>query len=270
MNDVRVGLTLPSFVDDPDLAFRVATAAESAGIDAVFAYEHLFRVARDGVTRRPALDCWALLGAVAAETSSTLVGSLAARASLRPAAVLAHACETVDRVSGGRMLAVIGAGDRESRAENEEFGVGFGSLDDRVAELAAALDAVRGVGVPTWVAGTHPAVLALAARCDGWNRWAGDAEEFARDASVVRAANPHAVLTWGGLFVLAASDDAARDKAARLDASSATLVGAPASVASALRPYLDAGATWIVVAPVDSTDPTNAALVAEVRGLLAA
>lgn len=265
MNDVRVGLTLPSFVEDPDIALRVAVAAEAAGVDAVFAYEHLFRVGPDGTTRRPALDCWPLLGAVAAETRGVTIGSLTARASLRPAAVLAHACGTLDRVSGGRMLAVIGAGDRESRVENEEFGVGFGSLGERLAELTAALDLVRDCGVRAWVGGTHSRLLALADRADGWNRWGGSAAEFARDAALVGRVNSEAVRTWGGLFVLAATDRIAHDKAARLGASADGIAGSPESAAARVRPYVDAGATWIIVAPVDSSDPDNAELAAELR-----
>jgi alkanesulfonate monooxygenase SsuD/methylene tetrahydromethanopterin reductase-like flavin-dependent oxidoreductase (luciferase family) len=270
MIDLRIGITLPSFVEDPDIAVRVAVAAESAELDAVFAYEHLFRAGRDGETRRPALDCWSLLGAVAAETRTIGVGSLTARASLRPPEVLAHACQTVDRVSGGRMLAVIGAGDRESRVENEEFGVAFGDLDERLAELGDALDAARRAGVRTWVGGTHRKLLALAERADGWNRWAGTPEQFARDAEVVRDVNPRAARTWGGLFVLGVTDELARAKAERLGASSEVITGSPATAASRVHPYLDAGATWVIVAPVDSSEAANAELAAELRASLMA
>ena len=64
---VRVGLTLPSFVEDPEIPIAVARAAEAAGLDAVFVFDHLWR--GDPPNRRPALECFALLGAVAAETS---------------------------------------------------------------------------------------------------------------------------------------------------------------------------------------------------------
>ena len=40
---VRVGLTLPSFVEDPEIPIAVARAAEAAGIDAVFVFDHLWR-----------------------------------------------------------------------------------------------------------------------------------------------------------------------------------------------------------------------------------
>jgi len=137
-----VGITLPAFVRDPDDVFAVARAAEAAELDGVFVYDHLFRVAADG-TRRPALEMTALLHAVIAETRRVAVGVLVARAALRPAAVTACTFATAARVSGGRVIAGIGAGDSESARENEEFGVGFGSFAERIADLGAAVRATR-------------------------------------------------------------------------------------------------------------------------------
>ena len=64
---VRVGLTLPSFVEDPATPLAVARAAEDAGIHGVFAFDHLFRTSAAGALR-PALECTALLGALATAT----------------------------------------------------------------------------------------------------------------------------------------------------------------------------------------------------------
>src|SRR5882762_8948026 len=154
---VRIGLNLPSFRRDPEPVFLVAAAAEAAGLDGVFAYDHLFRTAADG-TRRPALELLTLLGAVGAETRTIAIGSLVARATLRPAATLASGLATLARIVGdGRLLAGIGAGDQESREENERFGLGFGELEDRVAALERAVIATRDRGFPVWVGGvdTH-------------------------------------------------------------------------------------------------------------------
>ena len=60
---VKVGVTLPSFVDDPEILIRVAMAAEQAELDGVFVYDHLWR--GDPPNRRPALECFSMLGAVA-------------------------------------------------------------------------------------------------------------------------------------------------------------------------------------------------------------
>jgi alkanesulfonate monooxygenase SsuD/methylene tetrahydromethanopterin reductase-like flavin-dependent oxidoreductase (luciferase family) len=265
---LRVGLTLPSFRDDPGRVLEVAAAAEESGVDGVFLFDHVFRGGRDGSVR-PALECFAMLGAVAASTTRIQVGTLVARATLRPPATLAHALETAQRVSGGRLVAGIGAGDGESAEENESFGLPFGTLDDRVAALAAALDAARGRGFPVWVAGAHARVRALVDRADGWNRWGGAPSAFAVEAREVRAVAPGATLTWAGLVVVDDDDAAARAKAERLGAPPTAIVGGPDAVAARLREYAAAGAAWVVLGPVDSADVRNAAVIGKrVRPLL--
>lgn len=118
---MKLGLTLPSFVEDPEVPLAVARAAEDAGLDGVFVYDHLFRTSPDG-TRRPALEGVALLGAIAQATSVIAIGALVFRAWLRPARSLAAAIATVERIAPARVVAAIGAGDSQSREENESFG----------------------------------------------------------------------------------------------------------------------------------------------------
>lgn len=259
---VRVGVTLPSFRDDPDTAIAVARAADKVGLDGVFLFDHIFRSGRTG--DRPALELGAMLGAVAAETARVTIGSLVARATLRPPVVLAHVFASARRIAGERVIAGIGAGDSESREENESFGLSFGTLDERLAALEAAVLAVRAEGVPVWVGGAHRRLVPIVALADGWNRWGVDAQRFGTEAARVRAMAPDAVLTWGGLVVLSTDDATARAKADRLGASPGTIVGGPATVAASLAPYVDAGASWLVLGPVDSSDPHNATLVREV------
>jgi alkanesulfonate monooxygenase SsuD/methylene tetrahydromethanopterin reductase-like flavin-dependent oxidoreductase (luciferase family) len=264
---IRLGLTLPSFRDHADPALAVARAADAAGLDAVFAYDHLFRRAADG-TRRPAIELLALMGAVAAATRRVAVGSLVARASLRPPAVLANGFDTVARIAGtGRTLAAIGAGDEQSREENESFGLGFGTIEDRLTVLRDTVVAARDRGYPVWVGGRDPAVRALAAaQADGWNLWGGTSpERFAARAADLRAAAARSPFTisWGGLFVLGVDERSARTKAERLGAASHVHVGGPERTADRLRRYADAGAEWLIVGPVDSSDPENAHLLAE-------
>jgi len=262
----RVGIALPSFRDTAAPAIAVAHAAEASGVDAVFAYDHLFRRAADG-TRRPALEMFALLGAIAAETSSVALGSLVARATLRPPAMLAHGFDTVARIAGpDRLVATIGAGDSHSEAENESFGLPFGTMADRVDALRDAVVTTRDHGYPVWVGGNAGAVRALAGfHADGWNYWGSDRERFRANAADVRslAARAPFVISWGGLVVLAADDDEAEQKARRLGAAPDVIVGGPARVAAALDAFVDAGAEWVIVGPVDSSDPANATLLGE-------
>jgi alkanesulfonate monooxygenase SsuD/methylene tetrahydromethanopterin reductase-like flavin-dependent oxidoreductase (luciferase family) len=240
---IRVGVTLPSFVDDPEIPIAVAVAAEAAALDGVFVYDHLWR--GDPPNQRPALECFALLGAVAAETKQVHVGTLVARATLRPPATLANAFTTVDRVSGGRLLAAIGAGDSQSRAENEAFGLEFGSMVDRVDALHEAVRASAGKGFPVWVGGRAAQVREIVAIADGWNSWGTEKEVFAHQAELVRAVAPAATLTWGGL--------------------ARPLEEGAAALAARLQPYADAGAAWLIIGSVDASDTANAAVVGDVR-----
>jgi alkanesulfonate monooxygenase SsuD/methylene tetrahydromethanopterin reductase-like flavin-dependent oxidoreductase (luciferase family) len=263
---IRVGVTLPSFRDTPAPALAVAAAAEAAGLDGVFAYDHLFRRARDG-TRRPALELLALMGAVAAETHRIAVGSLVARATLRPPAVLANGFDTVARIAGtDRLIAAIGAGDEQSREENESFGLDYGTVADRVEAVHATVDATRDRGYPVWVGGGNPVVRELAAaHADGWNRWGGGVARFREQAGNLRAAAAREPFTisWGGLVVLGGDEREAAAKAARLAPPSGVIVGGPERVADALRAYAEAGAQWLVIGPVDSSDPDNVRMLGE-------
>ena len=53
MTAVRVGLTLPSFQTEPDKVLVVARAAEDAGLDGVFLFDHLFRRRGDAFAGLP-------------------------------------------------------------------------------------------------------------------------------------------------------------------------------------------------------------------------
>ena len=243
---IRVGLALPSFVDDPEIPIAVAHAAEAAELDGVFVYDHLFR--GDPPNRRPALECFALLGAVAAETNRVHVGTLVVRATLRPPATLKNSLVTAQRVSRGRLIAAIGAGDSQSRAESEAFGLEFGSLVDRVDALHDAVRAAAGNGFPVWVGGRAAQVRQIVAIADGWNSWGTEPEQFAEQGRLVREVAPRAELTWGGL--------------ARPHEEGAV------ALADRFRPYVGAGASWIIVGPIDSGDPSNADVLGALRDRL--
>ena len=279
---LHLGLTLPSFRSDPGPVLAVARAAEAAGIDGVFAFDHLFRERGDGGVRagdepaiRPSLELLTTMGAVAAETSRVVVGSLVARASLRPPASLVAAFDTLARIAPGRLVAGIGAGDELSAPEDEAFGV---VPADRLACLTEAVGRARGRGYPVWVGGPSPAVRRLAAaRADGWNLWGGNAARFAALAASVlegvtaAGRDPAAfALTWGGLVLAGASDAEAKAKLERFGERPGLLWGGPERLAEELSAYTEAGAGWVVLGPIDSSNPDNAAVLGEaVRPLLA-
>jgi alkanesulfonate monooxygenase SsuD/methylene tetrahydromethanopterin reductase-like flavin-dependent oxidoreductase (luciferase family) len=244
--NLKIGLTLPSFVEDPEIPITVAHAAEDAGLDAVFVFDHLWR--GHPPNRRPALEGLTLLGAVAAETTRVQVGTLVARATLRPPATLANAFMSAQRISDGRLIAAIGAGDSQSRAENEAFGLPFGTMAERIGALHDAVRACADHGYPVWIGGRVAQVREIVAIADGWNAWDATVDRFEKQVALVREVAPDATITWGGL---------ARPK----DEGVGGLV-------DRLRPYVSIGAEWLIIGPVDSSNAANASLLAEVRNLL--
>jgi alkanesulfonate monooxygenase SsuD/methylene tetrahydromethanopterin reductase-like flavin-dependent oxidoreductase (luciferase family) len=262
---VKVGLTLPSFVDDPEIPIAVARAAEAAGIDAIFVFDHLWR---GESPRRPALECFSLLGAIAAETETIGVGTLVARATLRPAATLANSFATAQRVSGGRLIAGIGAGDSQSRAENEAFGLQFGTMADRVDALHKAVRATRGGGYPVWVGGRAAQVREIVLQADGWNVWGGSPHDLARESMLVREIAPAATITWGGLVLMGEDAAAAAAKAETRTLAPGVIVGGPEQIAAELGAYVEHGAEWVIAGPIDSSDTANADILGAVRAAL--
>lgn len=262
---VRVGITLPSFVEDPAVPLEIARTAEDAGVDGVFVFDHLLRRAADG-TRRPALEAVSLLGAVASATERVTVGTLVLRASLRPPASSAAATETLARLAPSRLVVGVGAGDSESREENETFGLGFGTIQDRVECLRATVRAVRDRGAPVWVGGLATAVRDIAAaEADGWNAWGLDRSRFAAWAQQLRAgaARERFECGWSGLVVLDRSDEAARERAHRLGARPGTLIGGPATITKLVGELADAGADWVILGPLDAGDARTATMLGE-------
>ena len=290
---LRVGLTLPSFQTDPDRVLAVARAAEDAGLDGVFLFDHLFRRRGDsaGAERRPALELLTMTAAVAAATGHVTVGTLVARATLRPPAVLRAAFDTLARIAPGRIIAGIGGGDDESIAEDTAFGVlpgdpapaGSGTADAdhgayRLERLEATVDALAGRGYPVWVAGVSPAAVRIAAAgADGLNRWGGLPASFATAADRVRAEVANAkrdpdafTYTWGGLAVLGATVAEAEAKRDRFGRGRPDVVwGDPQRVAEAIAAYAAAGADWVILGPIDSAEPSNAAVLGAAARLLA-
>ncbi len=181
--------------------------------------------------------------------------------------MLANGFDTLARILGPeRLLVAIGAGDEQSREENETFGLEFGSVADRVAALRDAVDATRDRGYPVWIGGTDPAVREVtAAHADGWNRWGSGVERFREQAANLgarRRARPSRCRGVGWSCSPTTTTPRPRRRQ-RLGAGDHVIVGGPDLVAGALRAYVDAGAEWLMIGPIDSSDPDNARILGE-------
>jgi alkanesulfonate monooxygenase SsuD/methylene tetrahydromethanopterin reductase-like flavin-dependent oxidoreductase (luciferase family) len=260
---VRVGVTVPQFKDDVMPAIEVARRAEAVGLDGVFVFDHLWPL---GQPQRPALHAFPLLGALAAETTRVTLGTLVTRVSVLPNPVLVNAFATLHRMLDGRLVAGLGTGDSANRNENEAYGLGFGSVAERVQELRRCCCDLRAAGVRTWVGGLSRAVRRAAAEeADGWNGWGyANPDDFARAAADVTNIAPETDLTWGGQILIGATPEIATAKLVRTGDRQGLVHGTVEN----LRAHFDAlarvGATWAICAPLDvGTDPRALELIAE-------
>jgi probable F420-dependent oxidoreductase len=186
---VRYGICLANIgsYSDPNVGVRVAKAADSAGWDGVFIWDHLAFV-----WDAPAADPWITLSAIATATARVRIGTAVTPVARRRPQVLAHELATLDRLSGGRVIFGAGLG-----GSPREFG-NFGEPTDakvRAEMLDEGLDVMRqlwsgervshrgkhytvdGVTfaptpvqehIPIWIGGNRPASLRRASRWDGW------------------------------------------------------------------------------------------------------
>jgi alkanesulfonate monooxygenase SsuD/methylene tetrahydromethanopterin reductase-like flavin-dependent oxidoreductase (luciferase family) len=186
---MRFGICLANIgsFSDPQIPLELGQAADTAGWDGVFSWDHLAFV-----WGAPSNDPWTVLAAIATSTSRVRLGTAVTPVARRRPQVLAHQVATLDRLSGGRVI--FGAGLGGSPSEYEKFGepadahVRAAMLDEGLGLLRrfwsgeevrhrGAHYTVDGVtlaptptqeNLPIWIGGNRPASLHRAAQWDGW------------------------------------------------------------------------------------------------------
>jgi probable F420-dependent oxidoreductase len=276
---LKIGLLLPETEGQlngatarwSDLA-AMARAAEDVGFDSVWVTDHFIH--RTETETRGPWECWSLLAALAAVTERVEVGTLVMCAGFRNPALLAKMADTVDEISGGRLILGLGAGWNEP--EYRAFGYPF---DHRVDRFEEALTIITGLlrqghvdfegtyyqardcelrprgprsgGPPIMIGTTGKRMLGLTAwHADQWNVW------YSHTGNRVE-----------GVTSLLADLDAACAEAGRapqgLERTVAVLAevgphapstmsvppltGSPAALASALRAYAEKGVSHLQV-----------------------
>src|SRR3712207_9085192 len=127
---MRYGIVTANLGDyaDPRVAVRLARAAEAAGWEAFFVWDHLGFVR--GV---PSCDPWVVLSAVAVSTTHLKLGTAITPLARRRPQIVANALASLDLLSGGRVVFGAGLG-----GVVEGF-TAFGDPGD-IKERAAMLD----------------------------------------------------------------------------------------------------------------------------------
>jgi alkanesulfonate monooxygenase SsuD/methylene tetrahydromethanopterin reductase-like flavin-dependent oxidoreductase (luciferase family) len=234
---MRLGLALPQYdyavAGQPRLAWATvaeyASRAERLGFSSLWLADHLFlSLEKYGGSGDPSagFEPMTTLGALAAATTEVRLGTLVVCSQLRPPAVLAKQLAAADLLSGGRVIAGLGAGWFEP--EFEDAGVPFERPGVRIEELAATIRGVRSVwgdepgsapclpppvqagGPPVWVGGKGDRLLDTVARlADGWNTvWTWTIDDYQERSTFLDRAceqhgrDPAAVARSVGLYTL--------------------------------------------------------------------
>jgi alkanesulfonate monooxygenase SsuD/methylene tetrahydromethanopterin reductase-like flavin-dependent oxidoreductase (luciferase family) len=173
-----------------------ALAAEAAGWDSVWTWDHLLAIF--GPWEQPILEGWATLSSLAALTTRVRLGLMVGANTFRNPGLTAKLATTLDHLSEGR--AVLGIGGAWFEREHEAFGIaewgsGFGErldrLDEAVMLMRRLLDGERvthdgrfyrltdalcqplpvQARLPILIGGSGPrkTLRTTALRADGWN-----------------------------------------------------------------------------------------------------
>lgn len=217
---MKLGVLLPTFQNNADQALAFAEQAQRAGLEGVFAYDHMFPI---GSPERPTLAPMPVLAAVASRLP-LIVGTLIARVTLVGTDHLVEQFTTLEAIAPGRVIAALGTGDKLSKPEHDAYGLPYPSPDARRELLREAVAALS-PHMPVWCGAGSSATNAVAREFGvPLNLWGASAD-------ALRAEVVNGPVTWGG-----------------------QLQGDVASTLSALE---GAGATWVVAgtpAPLDALD----------------
>ena len=142
---LKVGLLLPETEGQMDGStarwsdlLAMTQAAERVGFDSIWVTDHLIHRTDEG--ERGPWECWSLIAALAAVTNRVEIGTLVLSASFRNPAYLAKMADTVEEISGGRLILGLGAGWNEP--EYTAFGYPF---DHRVDRFEEAMTIITGL-----------------------------------------------------------------------------------------------------------------------------
>ncbi len=117
---IKVGLQIPIGHEAGGDSMRwseilvMAKLAEDVGFDSLWVVDHFLYQLADGREPIGLWECWSQISALAACTETVELGTLVLGMGFRNPALLAKMADTVDEISGGRLILGVGAMSRSS------------------------------------------------------------------------------------------------------------------------------------------------------------
>jgi F420-dependent oxidoreductase-like protein len=190
---------------------EVALAAEAAGYDSIWVYDHFHNVPKP--SNEAVFECWTTMAALAEATSRIRLGQMVGCALYRPPALLAKITSNLDVISGGRLEWGIGAG--WYRNEFAGYGYEFPEPKERIGRMAETVEIVTSMWSqpettyegkyfqlqraqcdpkpvqsprpPVWIGGGgEQLTLRVVARLADWANFGGKPEEWAAKREVLK------------------------------------------------------------------------------------
>ncbi len=139
---MHIGAVLPQVGADWELCLDWARKAEDAGADSVWVVDHVLGFPPS----RGILEAWSVMAALSSATSRVEIGAQVLCQSFRNPAMLAKMAATTDRIAGGRLRMLVGAGWFED--EYKQFGWDFPSPGARIEQLRETVQILKGLLSP--------------------------------------------------------------------------------------------------------------------------
>ncbi|MDZ4769513.1 MAG: LLM class F420-dependent oxidoreductase [Chloroflexota bacterium] len=141
-------------IDDPveqyEAMTRVGLAAEAAGYDSIWVYDHFHTVPTPEI--ETCFEAWTITAGLARDTRTIRIGQMVTCNGYRNPGLLAKIASTVDVMSRGRAICGLGAGwyEHEWRA----YGYGFPELRDRMRAFRESVEIVVRLWTETYASFT--------------------------------------------------------------------------------------------------------------------